>query len=583
MKHKHIIALGFASLLAFGSCGEDFLYKSPQGSIDEEQLTTPDGVELLVVNAYANLTEEDWGASVFNWALSGMYGGDANKGSDPGDQSVLNEMELYNTMATNGYLNEKWRWTYKGVKRANKALNVMANVPEISEERRKMRTAELVFLRTLFYFESIKVFSSFIPYYDETETANNPLIGNGRDIYEDVLRDIDKAIADLPNRQTEEIGRINVWAAKALKAKMLMQKGDMAAAKPIWKDVLDNGVINKTGQSYGLIDNMSDNWNSSNDNNSRESIYEIQFSVDANNNGNVGMALCYPHNSGPGGCCGFYQPSYELVNSYQVDENGLPYLNAEYRTKPSVTVKDEDKVSVNNDAIAVDPRLDFAVGRLGVPYKDWGLPATDWLRNPVNGGVFLPKKHVYSKAESDAGLGGKSFSLGWAPGSAMNIQYLSVRDAMLSYAECLANDGDLKGAMDLVNQIRKRASLDINIVKTSDGKPAANYKIAEYPSSHAAFSDKNTCVKAVRMERKLELAMEGHRWFDLVRWGGEYMAKELKSYVDYEKQFIPKFAGASYLPASRTMFPVPDEQMNLMGEDPSGKPYLQQPAAWNNQ
>lgn len=583
MKHKHIIALGFASLLAFGSCGEDFLYKSPQGSIDEGQLTTPDGVELLVVNAYANLTEEDWGASVFNWALSGMYGGDANKGSDPGDQSVLNEMELYNTMATNGYLNEKWRWTYKGVKRANKALNVMANVPEISEERRKMRTAELVFLRTLFYFESIKVFSSFIPYYDETETANNPLIGNERDIYEDVLRDIDKAIADLPNRQTEEIGRINVWAAKALKAKMLMQKGDMAAAKPIWKDVLDNGVINKTGQSYGLIDNMSDNWNSSNDNNSRESIYEIQFSVDANNNGNVGMALCYPHNSGPGGCCGFYQPSYELVNSYQVDEKGLPYLNAEYRTKPSVTVKDEDKVSVNNDAITVDPRLDFAVGRLGVPYKDWGLPATDWLRNPVNGGVFLPKKHVYSKAESDAGLGGKSFSLGWAPGSAMNIQYLSVRDAMLSYAECLANDGDLKGAMDLVNQIRKRASLDINIVKTSDGKPAANYKITEYPSSHAAFSDKNTCVKAVRMERKLELAMEGHRWFDLVRWGGEYMAKELKSYVDYEKQFIPKFAGASYLPASRTMFPVPDEQMNLMGEDPSGKPYLKQPAAWNNQ
>lgn len=580
MKHKHIIVLGFASLLAFGSCGEDFLYKSPQGSIDEGQLTTPEGVELLVVNAYANLTEEDWGASVFNWALSGMYGGDANKGSDPGDQSVLNEMELYNTMSTNGYLNDKWKWTYKGVKRANKALDVMAKVPEISEEKRKMRTAELVFLRTMAYFESIRVFGPFIPYYDETATENNPLVGNERDIYEDVLRDIDKAIADLPNRQTEEVGRINVWAAKALKAKILMHKGDLAAAKPVWKDVLDNGVINKTGQSFGLIDNMSDNWNSNNDNNSRESIYEIQFSVDANDNGNVGMALCYPHNSGPGGCCGFYQPSYELVNSYQVDDKGLPYLNAEYRTKPSVTVKDEGKVSVNNDAIAVDPRLDFAVGRLGIPYKDWGLPATDWVRNPVNGGVFLPKKHVYSKAESDAGLGGKSFSLGWAPGSAMNIQYLSVRDAMLSYAECLANDGDLKSAMDLVNQIRKRASLDVNIVKTSDGKPAANYKVAEYPSSHAAFSDKNTCIKAVRMERKLELAMEGHRWFDLVRWGGEYMAKELKSYVDYEKQFIPKFAGATYLPASKTMFPVPDEQLNLMGEDPSGKPYLTQPAPW---
>ena len=95
--------------------------------------------------------------------------------------------------------------------------------------------------------------------------------------------------------------------------------------------------------------------------------------MDANDNGNSGMSLCYPHNSGPGGCCGFYQPSYELVNSYQVDANGLPYLNGEYRAKPSVTNKDEDKVSVNDNSIAVDPRLDFAVGRLGIPYKDWGL------------------------------------------------------------------------------------------------------------------------------------------------------------------------------------------------------------------
>ena len=69
MKYRYIITLGFASLLTLGSCGEDFLYKSPQGSIDEVQLTTPDGVELLVINAYANLTENDWGASPLNWAM----------------------------------------------------------------------------------------------------------------------------------------------------------------------------------------------------------------------------------------------------------------------------------------------------------------------------------------------------------------------------------------------------------------------------------------------------------------------------------------------------------------------------------
>lgn len=580
MKYKHIIFLGFTSLLAFSSCGEDFLYKSPQGSIDETQLTTPEGVELLVINAYANLTEGDWGSSPFNWALSGMYGGDANKGSDPGDQSVLNEMELYNTVSTNGYLNDKWKWSYKGIKRANKALNVMANVPEMNAEKKAIRTAELIFLRTMFYFESIKVFGPFIPYFDETNMENNPLVANDKDIYADILNDIDKSIAGLPDRQKEEVGRINVWAAKALKAKILMQKGDLATAKPIWKDVLDNGVTNKDGLHYGLTDNMSANWDTNNDNSSKESIYEIQFSVDANDNGNLSMALCYPHNSGPGGCCGFYQPSFELVNSYQVDDKGLPFLNGEYRTKPSVTTKDELKVSVNNDAIAVDPRLDFAVGRMGIPYKDWGIPATDWIRNPVNGGVFMPKKHVFSKAESDAGLGGKSYSSGWAPGSAMNIQYLSVRDAMLLYAECLANDGDLKSAMDFVNQIRKRASLDVNVVKTNEGKPVTNYKIAEYPASHAAFTNKDICIKAIRMERKLELAMEGQRWFDLVRWGGDYMAQELKAYIDYEKKYIPKFAGASYLPVSKTMFPIPDEQVNTMGADPSGKPYLTQPAPW---
>ncbi len=151
---------------------------------------------------------------------------------------------------------------------------------------------------------------------------------------------------------------------------------------------------------------------------------------------------------------------------------------------------------------------------------------------------------------------------------------------MLMYAECLANDGDLKGAMDLVNQIRTRAALPVNIIKNTDGTPAASYKISTYPQTHAAFTDKATCIKAVRMERKLELAMEGQRWFDLQRWGGAEMATELKAYVDYEKQYIPKFAAASYLPAARTMFPVPDGQIQTMGNDESGAPYLVQPAPW---
>ncbi|WP_350457202.1 RagB/SusD family nutrient uptake outer membrane protein [Macellibacteroides fermentans] len=583
MKYKYIVALSFLTFMSLGSCGEDFLYKAPQGSVDENALTNANGVDLLVTNTYANLTENDWGASVFNWTFGGMYGGDANKGSDANDQSVLNTMELYTTLASNGYIDQKWRWVYKGVKRANKAIQVMANVTDMPEAVRKSRTGELKFLRALFYFEGIKVFGPFIPWVDEAITENNPLIHNDKDIYLNVLADLDDAIANLPNTQ-DTPGRVNVWAAKALKAKILMQKGDMAAAKPILKDVIENGKTSN-GLAYGLEDDLDANFSSYTDN-GKESIFAVQFSVDTNNNGNVGMSLCYPHggSGAPGGCCGFYQPSNELANSFKVDANGLPLLDNSYRNGDPVSYRNPSTeasapLALNNNQIPVDPRLDFAIGRFGIPYKDWGTPKNGWVRDAANGGIYLPKKHVYSKAEEEAGLASGGFSDGWAPGSAMNLQYLSLRDCILLYAECLANDGELSQAMNQVNKIRTRAGLEPNIIKIN-GVPAANYKIATYPTTHAAFTDKATCIKAVRMERKLELAMEGQRWFDLSRWGGEYMAGAVKDYIDFEKKYLAKFATASYLPAAKTMFPIPDVQIQTMGNDESGKPYLVQPAPW---
>ncbi|MDR2496408.1 MAG: RagB/SusD family nutrient uptake outer membrane protein [Tannerellaceae bacterium] len=582
MKLKYTGALICAMLFMLCSCGEDFLYKSPQGSVDKEMLSTVEGAEMFTTTAYATLTAPDWGASIFNWALSGMYGGDANKGSDSNDQAVLNSMETYTLINTNGYINEKWRWVYKGAQRVSFALRMIDDVP-MDESLKGVRRAELYFLRALFYFEGVKVFGPFMPYIDESYTDNNPLVHNDKDIYPNILADVDKAIAGLPAKPAD-LGRAYVWAAKMLKAKILMQQGKLADAKPILADVLANGSTN-SGKKFGLADNQSDNWNTNMDNSSPESIFEVQFSNDGNDHGNMGMSLCYPHNSGPGGCCGFYQPSFELVNSYQVNADGLPYLNGEYRAKASVTVRNTDEdtnkeiLSVNDDDVEIDPRLDFAVGRYGLPYKDYG-PAKNWVRDPTNGGIFMPKKHVYSQAEADAGLGRSGMNAGWAPGSAMNIQYLSVRDAMLLYAECLANDGDLAGAMGLVNQIRSRAAKDVNIIKNAEGAPAANYKIANYPASHAAFGDKAVCTKAIRMERKLELAMEGQRWFDLTRWGGDYMAAEIAAYVEYEQKYIAKFNGVTPLPAAKTMFPVPLNQIQQMGNDESGQPYLVQPAPW---
>ena len=581
MKHKNIFILFIAAaLMVLSSCGEDFLYKAPQGSIDQAALANQTGIDLLTTSTYANITENNWGASLFNWTFGGMYGGDANKGSDPNDQSVLNTMETYNILSDNGYISEKYQWVYKGVKRANIALQTIEITEELPEDFKNSRIGELHFLRAMFYFEGIKVFGPFLPWVDEENTENDPKIHNDKDIYSNVLNDIDIAINNLPAKQ-DLPGRANSWAAKALKAKILMQKNDLAAAKPILKDVIDNGITSN-GLKYELEDDMNANFDSFRDN-GKESIFAAQFSADYNN-ANPGMSLCYPHGGEEaGGCCGFYQPSNELANSFKVDANGLPFLDNSYRNTPYVSVvnptsDDNSNWSINND-VPVDPRLDFAIGRFGIPYKDWGFPKNNWVRDVGNGGFFVPKKHVFTKKELDAGLAGNGLHNGWAPGSAMNLQYLSLRDVYLLYAECLANDNDLAGAMEYVNKIRVRAGLEDNIIMNGDA-PAADYRVSPYPSSHAAFSDKDVCIKAIRMERKLELAMEGQRWFDLTRWGGEYMNQQLRDYLDFEKKFISKFASASVLPASKTMFPLPLGQIQTMGNDENGKPYLEQPAPW---
>ena len=346
MRHK-ILIISAVALFTLSSCGEDFLYKAPQGSIDQEALTNAEGVELLVVNAYAGLTRPTGYDNMFNWVFGGVYGGDANKGSESNDQSVLNSVETYAVTATNDYLQNKWKDAYYGAQRCNLALNVMKEAADMDETTKAYRTAELKFLRALFMFEGVKIFGpTGMPYIDETIAAeeNDPKVHNGTDIYPNIIADVEAAIEGLPEKQTE-LARPTKTAAKALKAKILMQQGDMTAAKPILADIIANGLSPK-GERLALQDDLDANFNATTEN-GKESIFEV--------------------------CCGFYQPSYELVNSFQVDENGLPYLDGEYRNKKSVTerVTDYDYISKNDKTIAVDPRLDFAVGRMEIPYIDW--------------------------------------------------------------------------------------------------------------------------------------------------------------------------------------------------------------------
>ena len=166
--------------------------------------------------------------------------------------------------------------------------------------------------------------------------------------------------------------------------------------------------------------------------------------------------------------------------------------------------------------LPVDPRLDWTTGRRGIPYLDWGDHNSNWVRDQSYGGPYSPKKMVYYQAESGTGN-----HVGyWGGGlSANNYSFVRYADVLLLRAEVAVEQGDMDRARELVNIVRARAANPDNWVKRDDGSPAANYVISEYPAGHAAFADQSSARDAVRFERRLELAMEGHRFFDLVRWG----------------------------------------------------------------
>src|SRR6185295_4103530 len=125
--------------------------------------------------------------------------------------------------------------------------------------------------------------------------------------------------------------------------------------------------------------------------------------------------------------------------------------------------------------------------------------------------------------------------------TAINVNIIRFSDVILWLAECEVEGGDLNKARDYVNMVRGRAANPLGFVKNANGTPAANYKIGLYI---APWTDQALARKAVHFERKLEFAMEGHRFFDLVRWGEAEAT--LNKYLDYEKTLRTYLSAAHF-------------------------------------
>ncbi|WNJ17661.1 RagB/SusD family nutrient uptake outer membrane protein [Pontibacter sp. G13] len=543
---------GLALTIGLASCSQDFLNKNPQGSLSDDKLANPEGLDVLLVGAYAPLDGwtgqgAAWQASASNWVYGDVIADDAYKGTDVGDQPQINPIERFQATPDNDYFLGKWRAVYEGIARANSVLRIAGITEGLDANALTQYQAEARFLRAHYHFEAKKMYDNVV-FVDETMTTDEQLlIPNDKDVWPQIVADFQYAMENLPPAQ-DQTGRATKWAAQAFLAKAYMFQGNHAAAKPLLDGIMNEGP-------FDLFDCYHDNFNTAN-NNGIEAIFQVQNSVNdgaVGENGNWGDVLNYPYTGGPGTCCGFHQPSQNLVNAYQTDADGLPLLDSfnDSDVKNDVGIASTDAFDPHTGSL--DPRLDWTVGRRGIPYLDWGNhPGQDWIRDQNYGGPYSPKKRVFYQSES----GNTSTASGWAQGpNANNTNLIRYADVILWRAEVAVDEGDLSTALDLVNQIRTRAAGCV--VENEDGTPAANYNVQPY----ASFPDADYAMKAVQMERRLELAMEGHRFFDLVRWG--IAAQVMNDYLSVEATKRNYLTGASFVAGKHEYFPIPQQEIDL--------------------
>ncbi len=572
---KKIIPILVSIAVLLYACKKNYLDIPAYGALDPSTLANKVGVNALLIGAYSLLDGEGgnsggsngpWATAGSNWVYGSVPGGDAHKGSDPGDQNLITPIEQWNTSPSNSYLDQLWQKRYDGVQRSNDVLRTMRLAKDMSAADTLEAAAEARFLRAFYAFDLRKNFLN-VPWIDEsvTYTAGNFLVPNDHDIFSNIEADFAFAYANLPETQSE-IARANKWAAGAFLAKTYIFEKKWSDAKSLLATIIANGVTAK-GDKYALFPNYRDAFNA-HSKNGPESVFAAQSTVNDGTGGanaNTGDGLNFPY-GGQTSCCGFFQPSFSLVNSFKVDENGLPFLDGSFNNtdlKNDYGLSSNDPYTPDNTT-PLDPRVDWTAGRRGIPFLDWGLfPGANWIRNQASAGPFEPVKHLFLAAEK----GTQTDASGWTAGfTGNNINLIRYADVLLWAAEAeVESGGDLNVAMGYVNQVRARAANKSGYVQGS----VANYQIGLYKS----FPSADYARTAIRFERKIELAMEGHRFYDLTRWG--IGKQELDAYAAHDsKSGYSIMSGITYTTGKSEYLPIPQIEIDLSTK--AGKSVLTQ-------
>jgi len=552
------------------SCSEDFLVKEPPGALAGSVMESPEGVEGILIGAYSALQGRSrfGGAMATDFTYGGMASDDCYRGSSSG-YHPSNAIERYEALPNHSYMRERWRDCYDGVARANQVLVFLKAAQEgarpLTDSRAREIEGEAKFLRAWFHFKATRIFEK-IPYIKTQAELGDLLpeeVSNDSEGWDDIEADLQFAINNLPETHPlGDAGRVTKYAAMAVKAHAHLYQKELSLAKPLLDNIITNG-------GYSLVANYYDNYNMTTENNA-ESIFEIQAATSATNHSSILVAYPSMHQSGPAGLgWGFYQPSQNLFEAFQVDVDGLPVLDIADRDPLENDMGIASSATFVPTSHLLDPRVDWTISRRGIDYLGWGISeGASWIREQSNGGPYMTKKFMHLYSEQSLNNYGRGFDNG------KNYRAYRLAHILLWRAEIHVEDGELDEARLLVNQIRNRAkgsdvvmglcttyAFDGSPITVDWNQPAANYMIEPYPPGSPAFATKEEARKVVRLEIRLEFATEGHRFFDLRRWG--IADQVLNAYIAQDSQFRVFLQGASYDPEEDDYWPLPQDQVDF--------------------
>ena len=528
-------ALALATL-SLSSCNDWLTEETPGTTKVSEFFTSLSTAEAVVNAAYVPMTWE-FGTTYYpEWYFGDIVSDDALKGGqDINDGADLRELENFKANSDNEILLEYYRAQWQGIQRANLAIDEIPTTRietegDEAEKQAKYRDrylGEAYFLRGYYYFRLARMFGG-MPLIDYVIKSSNQWAQTRSTMDETLnfaIEDFKRAenlLWEKDKYSNEELGRATKGAAQAMllkanlyRADYLRNAGNETEAQKYFAEAAKWGKEVIQSRQYSLWSNYLDNFRLANEN-GRESVFEIQYTEEATSDyggegytrGTMTTILQRSRSSAFGEAgWGYDRPTQNLYNEYEAGDA---------RRDETILVPTDEQIETPAQEIYCGDRM---LNRKYAMYNDG-----------ANGGIY---------------------KLAHATRSPKNNIQIRYADVLLMYAEACCESGDLPSAKSALKEVRDRAGLSqFPYTAVIQGKTVT-------------FNDNQDDLrKAIRHERRVELAMEGHRWFDITRWG---IAKEtMDTYMAGETKEAKELYG-TFQKGKHELFPIPSKEIDLSG------------------